>query len=122
MGHDCHAVDLDRGHHPLDPGVEHVVVEILHERERRVHVLVLIHLPVSVAVEIRHLTGEDLTEDVWDVFWQFYQDTGARKWGTPYLTREAFTLLGQRMGERILLIIAFSSLVSCSIISFLLTV
>ncbi|MBB3034566.1 GNAT family N-acetyltransferase [Alteriqipengyuania lutimaris] len=59
------------------------------------------------AVEIRHLTGDDLTEDVWDVFWEFYQDTGARKWGTPYLTREAFSLLGQRMGEKILLIFAF---------------
>ena len=59
------------------------------------------------AVEIRHLTGADLTEDVWDAFWEFYQDTGARKWGTPYLTREAFTLLGERMAEKILLIFAF---------------
>ncbi len=58
-------------------------------------------------VEIRHLTGEELTEEVWDAFWDFYQDTGARKWGTPYLTREAFTLLGERMGDKILLIIAF---------------
>jgi len=59
------------------------------------------------AVEIRHLTGDDLTEDVWDAFWEFYQDTGMRKWGTPYLTREAFTLLGERMGEQILLIFAY---------------
>jgi len=59
------------------------------------------------AVEIRHLTGADLTADVWDVFWAFYQDTGARKWGTPYLTREAFTLLGERMGDKILLIFAY---------------
>ena len=59
------------------------------------------------AVEIRHLTGDDLTEEVWDAFWEFYQDTGMRKWGTPYLTREAFTLLGERMGEQILLIFAY---------------
>ena len=59
------------------------------------------------SVEIRHLTGEDLTEEVWDAFWEFYQDTCARKWGTPYLTREAFTLLGERMGEHILLIFAY---------------
>ena len=59
------------------------------------------------SVEIRHLTGEDLTEEVWDAFWEFYQDTCARKWGTPYLTREAFTLLGKRMGEHILLIFAY---------------
>jgi len=58
-------------------------------------------------VEIRHLTGADLTEDVWDAFWEFYQDTGMRKWGTPYLTREAFTMLGERMGEQILLIFAY---------------
>ena len=36
----------------------------------------------------------------------FYQDTGARKWGTPYLTREAFTLMGERMGDRMVLILA----------------
>jgi|TARA_R100000049_G_C1954814_1_gene107124 hypothetical protein len=58
-------------------------------------------------VEIHHLTGDDLTEDVWDAFWEFYQDTGMRKWGTPYLTREAFTLLSERMGEKILLIFAY---------------
>ena len=58
------------------------------------------------AVEIRHLTGSDLEEDAWDAFWIFYQDTGARKWGTPYLTREAFTLLGERMADRLLLILA----------------
>jgi hypothetical protein len=37
----------------------------------------------------------------------FYQDTGARKWGTPYLTRKAFSLLGERMGDRILLMLAY---------------
>lgn len=54
----------------------------------------------------RHLPGPDITEADWDAFWLFYQDTGARKWGTPYLTREAFTLLGERMGERVLLMLA----------------
>jgi predicted N-acyltransferase len=58
-------------------------------------------------VEIRCLTGESIRPEHWDAFWHFYQDTGARKWGTPYLTREAFTLLGERMGERILLVMAF---------------
>jgi predicted N-acyltransferase len=59
-------------------------------------------------VEIVHLTGGDIREEHWDAFWHFYQDTGARKWGQPYLTREAFTLLGERMGERILLILAYA--------------
>jgi predicted N-acyltransferase len=56
---------------------------------------------------IRHLTGSDIREEHWDAFWVFYQDTGARKWGSPYLTREAFSLLGQRLGERIVLILAY---------------
>lgn len=58
-------------------------------------------------VEIRHLSGNAILPGHWDAFWQFYQDTGARKWGQPYLTREAFTLLGERMGDRILLVMAF---------------
>ena len=58
-------------------------------------------------VEIRHLTGADIRSEHWDAFWTFYQDTGAKKWGRPYLTREAFTLLGERMADRILLVMAF---------------
>jgi uncharacterized protein len=58
-------------------------------------------------VEIRPLTGDAIRPEHWDAFWQFYQDTGARKWGQPYLTREAFTLLGERMADRILLVMAF---------------
>ena len=57
-------------------------------------------------LEIRHLTGAELTESVWDAFWIFYQDTGARKWGRPYLTRAFFSLLGERMADRIVLILA----------------
>lgn len=59
-------------------------------------------------VEIRTLTGAEIGEGAWDAFWAFYQDTGARKWGQPYLTREAFTLLGERMGDRIALILAYA--------------
>ncbi|MEO0030767.1 MAG: hypothetical protein RIS94_525 [Pseudomonadota bacterium] len=58
-------------------------------------------------VTIRMLTGADIRPEHWDAFWVFYQDTGARKWGRPYLTREAFTLLGERMADRILLVLAF---------------
>jgi len=57
-------------------------------------------------LEIVHLTGGDLTEAHWDIFWDFYQDTGARKWGTPYLTRSFFSLLGETMGDRVLLMLA----------------
>ncbi|MFA7588368.1 MAG: GNAT family N-acetyltransferase [Novosphingobium sp.] len=58
-------------------------------------------------VEIRALSGDEIGEPHWDAFWRFYCDTGARKWGRPYLTREAFSLLGDRMGDRILLVLAF---------------
>jgi predicted N-acyltransferase len=57
-------------------------------------------------VDIRVLSGTEIRVEHWDAFWQFYQDTGSRKWGRPYLTREAFTLFGERMGERILLVLA----------------
>ncbi|AWW73032.1 GNAT family N-acetyltransferase [Erythrobacter sp. KY5] len=58
-------------------------------------------------LRIDRLTGDDIKEHHWDAFWVFYQDTGARKWGTPYLTREAFTLIGERMGEKLVLILAY---------------
>lgn len=57
-------------------------------------------------IEIAWLTGRDLTEAHWDAFWAFYQDTGARKWGRPYLTRSFFSMLGERMANRVLLILA----------------
>ncbi|PSJ41845.1 GNAT family N-acetyltransferase [Allosphingosinicella deserti] len=55
---------------------------------------------------VEHVTGAAITEAHWDAFWAFYQDTGARKWGRPYLTRSFFTMLGERLSERILLIFA----------------
>ena len=58
-------------------------------------------------VKIVRLSGDDIKQEHWDVFWIFYQDTGARKWGTPYLTREAFTLFGERLGEKLILILAY---------------
>ncbi|HYJ51653.1 MAG TPA: GNAT family N-acetyltransferase [Allosphingosinicella sp.] len=57
-------------------------------------------------LEIVHLSGAELTEAHWAMFWEFYQDTGARKWGQPYLTRAFFSMLGERLGERVLLILA----------------
>lgn len=57
----------------------------------------------DAGVEILHLTGTDITESHWDHFYSCYLDTGARKWGQPYLNREFFSLLGQTMADRILL-------------------
>jgi uncharacterized protein len=56
---------------------------------------------------VRWLTGSDLTETVWDQFFEFYQDTGSRKWGRPYLTRSFFSLLGEAMADRVLLMFAY---------------
>ncbi len=61
---------------------------------------------LSAGITIEHLTGADLTEAHWDAFYEFYTDTGARKWGRPYLNRRFFSLLSERMPERVLLIMA----------------
>ncbi|MDJ0920708.1 MAG: GNAT family N-acetyltransferase [Henriciella sp.] len=53
-----------------------------------------------------HLTGDAITEAHWDTFYDFYMDTGARKWGSPYLNRQTFSLLGERMADDILLVLA----------------
>jgi predicted N-acyltransferase len=57
-------------------------------------------------VEIEWVTGRDLTEAHFDAFFAFYLDTGSRKWGSPYLTRSCFSLLGETMADRILLVLA----------------
>ncbi len=57
-------------------------------------------------ITVEHLSGADLTEAAWDAFYAFYMDTGSRKWGRPYLNRKFFSLIGERMGDAILLIMA----------------
>ncbi len=61
---------------------------------------------LSAGIEVDILSGAALTEDVWDDFHDFYEDTGARKWGRPYLNRAFFSEIGARMGERIVLMMA----------------
>lgn len=57
-------------------------------------------------ITLHWLTGSDLTEEVWDAFFAFYMDTGSRKWGRPYLTRAFFSIIGETMRDRILLVMA----------------
>ncbi|PDT01924.1 GNAT family N-acetyltransferase [Rhizobium chutanense] len=57
-------------------------------------------------ISIDWLTGRDLTERIWDQFFKFYIDTGGRKWGRPYLTRKFYSLIGERMADDILLVMA----------------
>jgi predicted N-acyltransferase len=61
---------------------------------------------LAPGIEVRWLTGSDLTEDVWDAFFAFYMETGSRKWGRPYLTRDFFSIVGEKMRDRILLVMA----------------
>jgi predicted N-acyltransferase len=53
------------------------------------------------------LRGGEIGAAEWDAMWAFYQDTGARKWGQPYLTREFFDRIGETMGDRLLLFLAY---------------
>jgi uncharacterized protein len=58
------------------------------------------------AVEIEILRGSEIHPDHWDAFWVFYQDTGARKWGRPYLTRAFFDLIAESMADSLVLFLA----------------
>jgi predicted N-acyltransferase len=58
-------------------------------------------------IEVRALRGAEIGAFEWDALWAFYQDTGSRKWGRPYLTRAFFDLIGERMGESVLLFLAY---------------
>ncbi|MEO0399103.1 MAG: GNAT family N-acetyltransferase [Pseudomonadota bacterium] len=61
---------------------------------------------VESGIVIRRLRGPDITPRHWDAFWNFYQDTGARKWGTPYLTRGFFEEIASTMQNETLFIVA----------------
>lgn len=60
----------------------------------------------GAGLEIQDLAGEEINEEIWDIFYQFYLDTCIKRWGQAYLTRRFFTLLGERMPENILLTLA----------------
>jgi uncharacterized protein len=57
-------------------------------------------------IEVVWLTGSDLTEAAWDAFFRFYMDTGSRKWGRPYLTREFYSRISETMADQTVLIMA----------------
>ena len=57
-------------------------------------------------LSIDWLTGDQITEEIWDTFYRFYMDTGSRKWGQPYLTRDFYSRIGETMADDVLLIMA----------------
>jgi predicted N-acyltransferase len=56
---------------------------------------------------VKWLSGADLTESAWDAFYEFYEDTGSRKWGQPYLNRLFFSLLSQSLADSVVLMLAY---------------
>ena len=60
----------------------------------------------QAGLSFRALSGPDLTPAVWKQFYEFYLSTVERKWGGAYLTPEFFPLLGARMGENVVLMLA----------------
>jgi predicted N-acyltransferase len=61
---------------------------------------------VADGIEIEQLAGAAITQAHWDAMFGFYMDTGARKWGRPYLNRDFFSMLGATMADRVLLVLA----------------
>ena len=57
-------------------------------------------------ITIHPLTGSDITPDAWDAFFEFYMETGSRKWGRPYLTRAFYDQIGETMPDDVLLVMA----------------
>ncbi len=58
-------------------------------------------------IELKTLNGAEIEEHHWDAFFEFYMDTSGRKWGHPYLNRPFFSMLGERLGETIVLVLAY---------------
>jgi hypothetical protein len=61
---------------------------------------------LAAGIEVEQIVGKNITEDHWDAMFAFYTDTGNRKWGRPYLNRTFFSLLGETMQDRCLLVLA----------------
>jgi predicted N-acyltransferase len=61
---------------------------------------------VADDITIDRLTGSQITERAWDDFFTFYMDTGSRKWGRPYLNRKFYALIGERMPDDVMLVMA----------------
>jgi len=59
---------------------------------------------IENGISIHRLTGDAIRPEHWEAFWLFYRDTGARKWGSPYLTRAFYDLAHERLRDHILLV------------------
>ncbi|HMO28249.1 GNAT family N-acetyltransferase [Enterovirga sp.] len=107
LAQDGYLVRTDKQFHWLDEGYGdfETFLSALASRKRKV-IRRERREALADGITIAHVTGRDITEAHWDAFFAFYMDTGSRKWGRPYLNRRFFSLVGERMAERILLVIA----------------
>jgi predicted N-acyltransferase len=96
----------DQQYHFINDGYRHFddFLAALSSRKRKV--IKRERRDALAGLDVQRLTGADLTEAAWDAFFAFYMDTGSRKWGRPYLNRRFFSLIGERMADRILLMLA----------------
>jgi uncharacterized protein len=96
----------DRQFHWLNPGYQSFADFLAALSSRKRKAVMRERREAQDGVEILRLTGADLSETVWAAFFDFYMDTGMRKWGRPYLNRAFFSLVSAAMADRILLIMA----------------
>lgn len=61
---------------------------------------------LAAGITIHHLTGDAITEEAWDAYFDFYMETGSRKWGRPYLNRKFYAQIGETMRDHVLLVMA----------------
>ena len=61
---------------------------------------------LSNGISVHHLTGKEITEEAWDAFFEFYMETGSRKWGRPYLNRAFYSEIDRTMANDVLLVMA----------------
>lgn len=90
---------FNQGYHSFD-----AFLEALSSRKRKA--IRKERATAQAGLVIRALRGAEITERYWDAFWVFYQDTGARKWGRPYLERSFFSHIGEALGDQVLLFVA----------------
>lgn len=61
---------------------------------------------LCAGLTVEQIKGADITQAHWDAYYAFYLDTGARKWGRPYINAECFNLFSELLGDQVMLIMA----------------
>ena len=100
-------VRTDRQFHFLNPGFEnfgHFLASLNSRKRKKIRTE---RRRATDGLQIRRLTGDDIRPEHWDAFFTFYTDTGQRKWGRPYLTRDFFAHIHDSLRAHVLLVFAY---------------